>query len=500
MQTSSAVVSPVVIATFLAYLATVFLIGYYAYRRTRDATDYFLGGRSLSPWVAAISAGASDMSGWLLIGLPGYAYVAGLEAIWIAVGLALGIAASWLLVARPLRVFSAALDDALTLPSYLQRRFQQRTPWLGVVSAVFILLFFLLYVSSGLIAGGKLFNTVFQVPYSVAVWVGVLAIVSYTLFGGFLAVSWTDVVQGLLMTAALMIVPLVVSGQLGGVDAGVAALADKNPHLLDPWTDAGGDPLGAIAIISLLGWGLAYFGQPHILARFKAVRSAREIPRAAAFGIGWTVLVFTGAIVVGLTGAVYFEPTLDDGERVFMLLVEALFHPVVAGILLAAILAAIMSTADSQLLVCSAALVEDLFTLVKKEQASAAQAVVLGRWSVSVIAICAALFAMDPDSRVLEVVAYAWAGLGAAFGPALLLSLYWRRMNWQGAAAGIIVGGSTVPIWRQLSGGWFGLYELVPGFFLSLLAVVGVTLATPAPAPAVTRKYDDLKARLRAAG
>ncbi len=479
--------SVLVAATFVVYLLVVVAIGVVAYRLTNNNTDYFLGGRRLSPWVAALSAGASDTSGWLLIGLPGYAYAAGFEAGWIALGLCVGVALSWVLVAKRLRVYSYLLDDALTLPTYFQRRFADSAPWLRSVAALFVLLFFLFYVSSALIGGAKLFSAVFELPYNWAVIVGALAVISYTLFGGFLAVSWTDVLQGLLITLALVVVPVMVYLKL---DDALSVLQVRNPELLTVFRNAEGQPLGGLAIVSLLGWGLAYFGQPHILARFKAVRHPSDMPTATAIAISWSVLVYSGAVLVGVLGVAYLSQPLADTETVFMVLVETLFHPLVAGVLLAAILAAIMSTADSQLLVSSSALAEDLCRLWMKSDPGPDQVVALGRWAVVGLATMAALIALDQDSKVLEVVAYAWAGLGAAFGPALLISLYWRRMNRQGAMAGILVGGLTVITWKNLEGGLFDLYELVPGFVLSFLAVLVVSRMTPMPGKAVTGPYE----------
>ena len=473
--------------TFALYLAAVFVIGLIAYRRTHDATDYFLGGRKLSPAVAALSAGASDMSGWVLLGLPGAAYLSGLEAGWMGVGLCLGVAANWLLVARRLRVYSYALDDAVTLPVFFQRRFADTQPWLRSICALFILLFFLFYVSSGLMGGGKLFVAVFGLDYQWAVICGAAAVISYTLFGGFLAVSWTDVVQGLLMTLALVAVPIVISGSVGGT---LAVVEGMNPELINPLTDVDGNPLGVIALISLLGWGLAYFGQPHILARFKAVRSEADIPTAATIGIGWSIIIYTASVAVGVSGIAALEQPLPDSEKVFMALVELAFHPLIAGVLLAAILAAVMSTVDSQLLVCSSALADDLVEAVTGKTLESTKAMKLGRIAVVLLAMLATWLALDPESTVLGVVAYAWGGLGAAFGPALLISLYWRRMNKYGALAGVIVGGATVIIWAQLQGGWFDLYELVPGFFFSGIAVVVVSLLTPEPEDSVVETFD----------
>jgi len=464
------------IVAFMAYVAIVLSIGFYAYLRTKNATDYFLGGRELSPSVSAISAGASDMSGWVLLGLPGYAYLAGLEAAWISIGLVIGVAANWLLMAKRLRIYSALLGDAVTLPTYLQRRFTDKTPWLKSIASVSILLFFLFYVGSGLIAGGKLFNEVFGFDYHMAVIVSVVLILFYTLFGGFLAVSWTDVFQGLLMLLALACVPILVVSQTGGVDQFTAQINQQNPQLLNLFTDAEGNVLSWMMIVSTMGWGLGYFGQPHILARFMAIRSASETGQAATIGVVWALSCYLLAILVGLSGIAYLPEVLPDSEKVFIALTSLIFHPLIAGILLAAILAAIMSTVDSQLLVCSSSLAEDLYPLVTRKDVSAEKRLQIGRIAVVVLAMMATVLAMEPDNKVLDVVSYAWAGLGASLGPAILVSLYWRRMTARGALAGVLTGGVTVMIWSQAEGGIFDLYALVPGFVLSLVAIVTVSL------------------------
>ena len=473
--------------TFVAYLGLILAIGVYAYRRTRDASDYFLGGRSLPPAVAALSAGASDMSGWLLLGLPGAAYASGLSSGWIAIGLFSGIVLSWSIMARRLRVYTWELDDALTVPAYLHRRFNMGHPYLRTICAFFILLFFLFYVASGLIAGGKLFETVFGWNYQLAVVIGAAAVISYTLFGGFLAVSWTDVFQGLLMSLALVIVPLVVITDEGGLAASWSQLHDKVPQLMHWMRDNTGQTLTVAAILSSLAWGLGYFGQPHIVARFMAVRSPDDVPAAASVAAVWSLFGFLGAMSVGLFGHLELQQTLPDGERVFMALVETLFHPLVAGVLLAAILSAIMSTADSQLLVSSAALAEDIYHVWFGRETSPEAMVKVGRWAVVGLALIAVWVAMDPDSKVLDVVAYAWAGLGAAFGPAMLISLFWSRMTGTGAIAGVLVGGLTVVVWRQLSGGIFDIYELLPAFVFSAAAIVIVSAVTKCPAAVASR-------------
>ncbi|AQP37610.1 sodium/proline symporter PutP [Vibrio anguillarum] len=483
--------------TFILYLILMLAIGVVAYLRTKNSADYFLGGRSLGPWPAALSAGASDMSGWLLLGLPGYAYAAGIEAFWLAGGLLLGTWANWLVNAKRLRTYSIT-TDSLTLPEFLSRRFNDKSKLIQTISAFFILLFFLFYTSSGLVAGGKLFETVFGLDYSTAVIIGTICVVSYTLFGGFLAVSWTDLVQGLLMAAALMIVPIAaINGGLGQLSQDLSAI---NPELLTLWHDVKGEPLTGVAIISLVAWGLGYFGQPHILARFKASRSNKDLTTARRIAVIWTGLSMAGALLVGLVGLVYVTNTgsleLADGEKIFMLLVNAIFHPVIAGILLAAILAAIMSTADSQLLVSSSALAEDFYKQVIKQDATSEEIVRVGRFAVILISIVALVLAMTPDSSVLGLVSYAWAGFGAAFGPAVVLSLYWSRMNRNGALAGIIVGGVTIVVWKQLSGGWFDVYEIVPGIIFSVLAIVVVSLATAEPEESVRAQHVTFKKQL----
>ncbi|HAS8124998.1 TPA: sodium/proline symporter PutP [Vibrio vulnificus] len=483
--------------TFIAYLILMVAIGVYAYKKTSSSSDYFLGGRSLGPWPAALSAGASDMSGWLLLGLPGYAYAAGIESFWLAGGLLVGTWANWLVSAKRLRTYSIQ-TDALTLPEFLSRRFDDKSKLIQAISAFFILLFFLFYTSSGLVAGGKLFETVFGLDYSTAVIIGTLCVVSYTLFGGFLAVSWTDLVQGLLMAAALMIVPIAVME--GGFGQLATDMHNINPELLTLWNDAKGEPLSAIAIISLVAWGLGYFGQPHILARFKASRTNRELGTARRIAVGWTALSMAGAILVGLVGLVWVNghpgTELADGEKIFMLLVNTVFHPVIAGILLAAILAAVMSTADSQLLVSSSALAEDFYKQVIKPGASSQEIVMVGRIGVVVISIIALILAMTPDSSVLGLVSYAWAGFGAAFGPAVVLSLYWKGMNRNGALAGILIGGITIVVWKQLTGGWFDVYEIVPGIIFSTIAIVGVSKLTGGADNTVLEQHREFEKKL----
>lgn len=464
----------IIVATFVAYLIAVIVIGIIAWRRTSSLRDYILGGRSLGKWVTALSAQASDMSGWLLLGLPGYAYLAGFESIWLLLGLLVGTYLNWKFVAERLRHATERYGDALTLPDYLESRFDDHSRLLRLVSGIFILVFFTFYTSSGLVAGGKLFESVFGLPYLWAVTAGGATVVLYTFFGGFLAVSWTDFLQGSLMFLALLAVTAMGLEAAGGLSGLGISLQASNPNLLDPFTTVSGSPLGWIAIVSLLGWGLGYCGQPHILARFMAIRKPRDIGAARLIAMVWVCVALVAATLVGLVGIGLVSEPLQGAasETVFMVLARLLFHPVVAGICLAGILAAVMSTADSQLLVASSAVSEDFYKGLWRPNAGQGELLWVGRLAVVAISLVAFYLARDPDSKVLDLVAYAWAGFGAAFGPAIVLSLYWDAMTRNGALAGIISGGLTVIVWKQLSGGLFELYEIVPGAMVSILCIV----------------------------
>jgi len=488
-------VDATIIWTFAVYLTAMLAIGLVGFGRTRDLSDYILGGRKMGRWVTAMSASASDMSGWLLMGLPGYAYVAGYEAGWIALGLFVGTWANWRTVSSRLRRFTAALDDSLTIPDYFERRFADTTRLLRVVSAIFILVFFTFYTSSGLVAGGKLFESVFGLDYQWAVAAGAGAVIAYTFLGGFFAVSWTDFFQALLMALALVLVPAIVINEAGGWGVVTARMEMTNPELLNPFSNANGSALGFIGITSLLGWGLGYFGQPHILARFNAIRSESELPGARRIAVTWVFITLTAALLAGFSG-IAMVPGLEDAdsEKIFIRLAMIVFHPVIAGICLAAILAAIMSTADSQLLVASSAVTEDVYRGLINRNATETQLVWIGRVAVIAIAAIAYVMAMDRDSKVLDLVAYAWAGFGAAFGPAIVLSLFWRNMSGAGALAGILVGGLTVIVWKQLTGGIFDLYEIVPGVLFSTLAIVVFSRLRP-PDTGVTARFEEIVAR-----
>ncbi|MCC6559995.1 MAG: sodium/proline symporter PutP [Xanthomonadales bacterium] len=467
------------IATFSVYLGICLLLGFVAWRRTTNLKDFILGGRSLGPWVTALSAQATDMSGWLLLGLPGFAYLAGVESAWLVGGLLLGTWLNWRFVAQPLRERTEALGDALTLPTYFERAFADTRGLIRPLTAFFILVFFVLYASSQFVAAGRLFESLFGLPYAWAVFWGSIVMLAYTFLGGFLAVSWSDVLQGTLMFFALVAVALMGLHVVGGLDGLHATLNAFNAELLNPFTTASGEALGWIGIVSSLAWGLGYCGQPHILARFMAIRDPAQMKIARRVAMGWQVTVLVAAMVIGFTalGALPVRLEGAEAEKAFLHMSAQFFPPWIAGICLAGVLAAIMSTASAQLLLSSAAFAEDFYRGLLRRQAGPAELLWVGRLGVLGVAAIAFLIALDPSSTVLSRVGDAWAGFGATFGPAIVLSLYWKRMTRAGAYAGILVGGITVVAWMMLAdrGGIFALYAMVPGFFASLAAIVAVS-------------------------
>ncbi len=464
---------------FVIYITAMLGIGLVGMRRTKTLADYLLAGRNLGPFVAALSACASDMSGWLLMGLPGAIFAAGLGQVWIGIGLLAGSYLNWLLVAKPLRHESARLE-ALTISDYFEKRFNAHPGGLRLVTAVVILVFFLIYTSAGLVAGGKLFEAVFGMDYRLAVLIGALVIVVYASLGGFMAVCWTDAIQGVLMIVALMAAPWLAIRAAGGLSSWLPLVRGASPTALN-WFGGSESRIGALELVSTLGWGLGYFGMPHIIIRFMAIKSESHIKYARRIALGWTAFSLVAAVAVGLCGLARFGAGgLEDGEKVFIYLIQALFHPIPAGICLAAILAAIMSTADSQLLVCTSVITEDIYRTFFKRDAEEAELIRIGRLSVIAIAAIACVIGLDPKTRVMGLVSYAWAGFGAAFGPAMLLSLYWKRMTANAALLGILGGGLTVVLWKHASGGIFDLYEIFPGFLFSTAIIVVTTLlATP---------------------
>jgi len=476
------------LTTFIIYLVLLMSIGVIFYRLTGSLSDYILGGRKLGSAVTALSAGASDMSGWLLLGLPGAIYASGMNQAWIAIGLTIGAYLNWQFVARRLRSYTEVANDSLTLPDFFENRFEDKSRMLRVISAVVILVFFTIYTASGLVGGAKLFESSFDMSYNTALLVGALVIVAYTFLGGFMAVSWTDFFQGILMFCALIIVPVLTVVSIGSWDEAVKQATAIDPSFNDIFSG-----MSVVGIISLMAWGLGYFGQPHILARFMAIKSPAMVPKARLIGMFWMVFGMYGAIFVGFVGVSHFaEAPLQDPETVFIVLTQQMFNPWVAGILLAAILSAIMSTVDSQLLVCSSSIAEDFYKGLLRPDASEKELIWIGRGAVIAVAVIAGIIALDPTSMVLDLVSYAWAGFGAAFGPVVLLSLFWRGMTRNGAMSGLIVGALTVIIWKQLSGGLFDVYEILPGFIFASIAIIVVSKIQGEPSDAAKAQFDEI--------
>lgn len=493
------------VVSLVLYFLLMIGIGVYAFfKADNDSEGYMLGGRKLGPAVTALSAGASDMSGWLLLGLPGYMYASGVVSIWIAIGLTIGALLNYILVAPRLRVYTEVSNNAITLPDYFANRFEDKSHLLRVISAIVIILFFTVYTAASLTGGGKLFVSSFGSTYQMGLWVTAGVVVAYTLFGGFMAVSMTDFVQGCIMMVAMILVPLVALTDLGGLSATTEAVRNIDPELLNIFSG-----VSTIGIISLAAWGLGYFGQPHIIVRFMAIRSVKDVPTARNIGISWMVLSLLGSLMVGFAGIAYVQKTgmsLEDPETVFIVFTQFLFNPYISGFLLAAILAAIMSTISSQLLVVSSSLTRDVYKLFFDSEASEQRQVLVGRISVVVVAVIAILLASDPESSVLDLVSNAWAGFGAAFGPLILLSLFWRRMNRNGALAGMVVGAVTVIVWlyapftimvdgsETALNDW--LYAIVPGFIFSLIAVLVGSLTTAPPSNSITDKFTEMEQNL----
>ena len=489
------------VLTFVLYIIVMVAIGLYAYRATTNFSEYILGGRSLGSVVTALSAGASDMSGWLLMGLPGAIYLTGLSEAWIAIGLIVGAWLNWLIVAGRLRVHTEVQNNALTLPDYFTNRFGDTQKILRVVSALTILIFFAVYCASGIVAGARLFEMLFAMDYHTALWVSAVATIAYVCIGGFLAISWTDTFQAGLMLFALFLAPVFTLIAISHVDGTTFTqlietarpVMENKPGAFDMLKN-----VSIVAILSSVAWGLGYFGQPHIVVRFMAIDSVKSIPAARRIGISWMTLCLAGAVGVGFFGIAYFQayPELAgavnaNSEVVFMELARILFNPWIAGVILAAILAAVMSTLSCQLLVCSTTLTEDLYKAFLRPNASQKELIWTGRFMVVAIAVLAIIIAlMDTEEKVLGLVAYAWAGFGAAFGPLILLSLLWKRMTLSGAVAGIVVGAVTVILWKNFMYKATGIYEIIPGFTLATLSIVVVSLLGQPPSREVVERFE----------
>lgn len=471
--------------TFALYFLILLGIGFYFYRKTKNIEDYLLGGRGLGAWVTALSAQASDMSGWLLMGLPGAVFLYGPKEAWIAIGLFLGTCLNWKLIAKRLRIYTEK-TKAITLPSFFEARFQDPSGLLRIVSAIIILIFFTIYVSSGLVAAGKLFDSMFdKITYHQAILIGGAIIVVYTFLGGFLAVCWTDLFQGALMFLAILVIPIVAYFNVGGIhEINIAMEAKKISGSLIP-KDA---QIPILAILSAMAWGLGYFGQPHILARFMGIKSIDKITRSMTIAIIWVLISLTGAVLAGLIGIAMFDK-LDDKETVLIHMISELF-PWIGGILLAAILSAIMSTIDSQLLVCSSALTEDFYQKAIKKDASEKELIWIGRSCVILIFAIAFVLALDPESSILDIVAYAWGGFGAAFGPVILFALFSRKTTWKSALAGMVTGTVVLVLWKQ-GGLTKHMYEIVPGFAANCLTILIINQIEPQKNIHVLQEFQD---------
>lgn len=491
------------------YFIIMLGIGLYAFKTNEDnASGYLLGGRKLSAPVTALSAGASDMSGWMLMGVPGAMYLSGASSLWIAFGLTLGAWINYFVVAPRLRVFTEVANDSITLPDYFENRFLDNTRLLRVIASIVIILFFTLYTSSGVVAGGKLFESSFGLSYQIGIFITAGVVVTYTFFGGFMAVSITDFVQGCIMFVALVLVPSVVIFELGGINQTINNLAQIDPNLLSLMIDAAsGEALSFIAIISLLSWGLGYFGQPHIIVRFMAISSVKQIPSARRIGMTWMIVSLAGAAMTGLFGLAYVSNNnipLEDPETIFIVLSQLLFNPLIGGFLLAAILAAIMSTISSQLLVTSSSLTRDVYACFINKEASESKQVLVGRLCVIIVAVAAIGLALGENKTVLSLVSNAWAGFGAAFGPLVIISLVWKKMTRASAIGGMLAGTLTVLFWIFVPINAEGtvlssyIYEIIPGFLVSSAVIVIMSIAMPDKNVKISELFNEFSHRFKA--
>ena len=505
-----------VLGSFVGYLFVMLWIGFFFSKKQSNLGDYYLGGRKMNKWVVALSAQASDMSGWLLMGLPGAIYLGGFSEAWIGIGLLIGTYLNWKIVAQRLRRYSQVCGDSITIPDFICNRFRDKTGASRVIAAVIILVFFTFYTASGFVGAAKLFSTIFPISYSTALWIGAAVVVSYTLLGGYMAVCWTDFIQGSLMFVAIVLVPAIVICDAGGFAATVDSLNEINPFLQSLFTNAStGKAVGFIGLVSCMAWGLGYFGMPHILVRFMSINNPAEVKGSRRIAMTWVAISLGAATVIGLVFHLFLKQrglTLadvgNDPEKCFMVMINSIFSNgfaarVFAGVLLSAILAAIMSTADSQLLVSASSFTNDIYRRVKKS-ASNRELVMISRLAVAAVALVAAFMSMNQESdffkAVMKMVSFAWGGFGAAFGPLILLALFWRRVNLAGAVSGMVVGTVTCFVWKFVLSGYaadypiFGLYELAPGFVLSFAVTVVVSLLTARPSADMLAEFDRVDA------
>lgn len=478
------------------YFLLMIGIGYYSYKKsTSNVNEFLLGGRRLGPVVTALSAGAADMSGWLLMGVPGAMYASGISSGWIAIGLTTGAFLNYILVAPRLRVYTEKAQNAITIPDYFEKRFHDHSRLLRFISAMVILVFFTLYTSAGMVSGGRLFESAFDMSYNTGLLLTTSVVVFYTFLGGFLAVSLTDFVQGAIMILALVIVPIVVLTQVGGVPEALSLIESRDPNLLSLW-----EGTTTVGIVSLLAWGLGYFGQPHILVRFMAIERIKQLHSARRVGISWMILTMGGAMLVGLFGIAYMvqnNQTIGDPETIFVYFSQILFHPFIGGFLLSAILAAVMSTISSQLLVTSSSLTEDFYKAFFRRAASPKELLIVSRMSVLLVAVVAVSLSLNPQDTILDLVGHAWAGFGSAFGPLVLLSLLWRRVTRNAAISGMIVGGLTVLLWVYVEHAYQDWYAMIPGFILSFITIVIVSLVDKKPSESIGQEFDAVRAEVK---
>lgn len=485
---------PIAIA-FILYLGLMMSIGIYYSRQQKNLSSYILGDRKMGPWLTSMSAEASDMSGWMLMGLPGYAYLNGFSSVWTGIGLIVGTWANWVLISKRLRNYTEVANNSLTIPDYLSNRFEESKNGLRLICAIFIILFFIIYTSSGFVAAGKLFNTILGIPYFESLLIGAFVVVFYTFLGGFSAVALTDFIQGTMMFFTVIYVPVAASIALGGPVPTFDLLSQQGSDYFSFMPDSSGTAALLVMMVSSLGWGLGYFGQPHILVKFMAISDAKDLKKSTRIAMTWVLLSLMFSIAIGIVGKAYLSTPLENAnaERVFILMAESLSTPFITGIIWSAILAAIMSTSSSQLLVTSSAVSRDLFQAFLSKDASQETLIRVSRLSVLFVSAVAVYLGSDPNSYIFSIVSYAWAGFGACFGGTVLLSLYWKRMTLKGAYAGVITGGLTVLIWKQFA--WFGLYELVPGFLFSVIAIITVSLLDKKPSQSICDTFEKALAK-----
>ena len=491
-----------ILGAFIAYLAMMLGIGFVFSKKANSLSAYFLGGRRMNKWVVALSAQASDMSGWLLMGLPGAIFLGGFSEVWIGIGLVIGTYLNWKIVARRLRVYSHLCNDSITIPDFFSNRFRDKSGIVRWIAALVILVFFTPYVASGFVSAAKLLTTTFGLDYTVSLWIGAAVVLGYTLFGGYMAVCWTDFIQGSLMFIAIVLVPAMVMSAAGGFTDSINAMNAVSPYLLNLFSNAGTkEAMGGVALVSNLAWGLGYFGMAHILVRFMSIDSPAEVKGSRRIAMTWVVISLGAAAAIGLLGNLFVampqyagaaDAVKADPEKIFLIMF--------AGVLLSSVLAAIMSTADSQLLVSASAFSSDIYKHAIRKNAGNRELVVVSRLTVFAVALVAILMASNRESEffkvVMQMVSFAWAGFGAAFGPAMLLSLFWRRTTLAGAVSGMVVGAVTVFVWKLVPSAEaiaahpiLGLYELAPGFLFSFVAIVAVSLLTPAPSKEITDEF-----------